>query len=308
MSNGSGNPKSSLDIRIGKEIDAAIGDLIRGLLKKPFEAVGDLAADGIGILGDRVQQKRKLNAQLGLEEVRRQLDANGVEMKDITPPKEEDIHLLISGISLSGDEGVRRMWAGLFAKALEPNSNITAERPFISVLESLSPFDAKVIDLLAFIERTDAELKSKSKQFKPDNWVKITPEEQEKLREANKTNIDLQKEAVSVVLQKAESYGLMEEFETGFVDNLMRLSIVERAPIQQFSHLSAIDLQFRDERDMRRVIVDLVRNLREAENFSQRQASPPKRIITQDPRSLQLVLEVKLTAFGQRFASACGLF
>lgn len=166
-SDGSGDPKGSLDVRVGKEIDAAIGDLMRGLLKKPFEAVGDLFADGIGILGDRVKQKRELNARLGMEEVRNRLDADGVDMKDITPPKEEELHLLMNGISLADDESVRDMWAGLFAKALEPNSETTAERPFISVLESLSPLDAKVIDLLAFIQRTDTELRAKKNALHP---------------------------------------------------------------------------------------------------------------------------------------------
>ena len=304
----SGNPKASLDISIGKEIDSAIGDLIRGILKKPFEAIGDLTADGIGILGDRVSQKRRKNAQLGLQVVRRRLDADGVKMKDITPPKEEELHLLMSGMSLAEDEGVRHMWAGLFAKALEPNSNTTAERPFIGILESLSSSDAKIIDFLAFIERTDVEIKSKSIHFKPEDWVKITPQEKERLREVNKTNTDLQKTAVSLVLQKAESYGLMEEIEPVFLDNLMRLGIIERAPIQRFRNLSDIEPVFRNERDMRLVVEDLLRNLQELENVSKRQASLPERIITRNPRGPQLVVEVKLTAFGQRFASACGLF
>lgn len=62
---------SSLKISLGKEIDAALGDVIRGLLKKPAEEAGNLIADGIGILGDRVRQKREINAQLGMEEVRK---------------------------------------------------------------------------------------------------------------------------------------------------------------------------------------------------------------------------------------------
>ena len=142
-SDGSDGPKTSIDASVGKETDAALGDVIRGLLQKPSEAVGDLVADGIGILGDWVRRKRELNAKLGMEEVRRRLDADGVDMKDITPPKEEELHLLMNGMSLADDQNVRDMWAGLFAKALEPNSETVAERPFISVLDSLSPLDAK---------------------------------------------------------------------------------------------------------------------------------------------------------------------
>jgi hypothetical protein len=109
-SDGSDGPKTSIDVSVGKEIDAALGDVIRGLLQKPSEAVGDLVADGIGILGDRVRRKRELNAKLGMEEVRKRLDADGVDMKDITPPKEEELHLLMNGMSLADDESIRDLW------------------------------------------------------------------------------------------------------------------------------------------------------------------------------------------------------
>ena len=76
------DPKTKgINISVGKEIDAALGDVIRGLLKGPSEAAGDLVADGIGILGDRVKRKRELNAKLGMEKVREVLDAEGVDLK-----------------------------------------------------------------------------------------------------------------------------------------------------------------------------------------------------------------------------------
>lgn len=306
-SDDSGGPKTSLDINVGKEIDAALGDILRGLFEKPSKAVGDLVADGIGILGDRVKKKRELNAELGIEEVRKRLEVNGVSMKDITPPKEEEIHLLLSGMSLVDDEGVRGMWAGLFAKALDPNASTIAERPFITVLESLSPSDAKIIDLLAFIQRMDAEAKSNLKGFAPKDWTKITPEEQEKLNEYHKKNVDVQKEVVSLIVGKAEEYGLMSKNEIVFLDNLMRLGIIERTPVQQSRHLSAIDLSFRDEREMRRALEELLGSLQEVEEISRRQVARPEQIFTRHPYSHQLILEVNLTAFGQRFASACGL-
>jgi len=154
-------------VSVGKEIDAALGDVVRGLLRRPAEAVGDLVADGIGILGDRVRRKRELNAKLGMEEVRAKLDAADVDMKDITPPMEEELHLLMNGLSLADDENVRDMWAGLFASALKPDAETEAERPYISILESLSPMDAKIIDLLAFIQRTDADLRANAERFVP---------------------------------------------------------------------------------------------------------------------------------------------
>lgn len=125
-------------VSIGKEIDAALGDIVRALFKRPSEEVGNLVANGIGILGDRVKKKREINARLGMEEVRKRLEGGGVDMKDITPPKEEELHLLMNGMSLSDDEYVREMWAGLFAKALEPNSGVSANA-LLSVFWKASP-------------------------------------------------------------------------------------------------------------------------------------------------------------------------
>lgn len=306
-SDGSGGPKSSLDVRVGKEIDAALGDVIRGLLKRPSEAVGDLVADGIGILGDRVKRKRELNAKLGMEEVRKRLDTDGVDMKDITPPKEEELHLLINGMSLADDESVRDLWAGLFAKALEPNSKTTAERPFISVLESLSPLDAKVIDLLAFIERTDAELRAKVKRFAPKDFKNITLEEKEQASKIQKENAELQEQAASSVRQKAEEYGLSDSNSPNWADNLMRQGVIERTPIYQFDRISAFAPTIRDERDLAQAIDEVRKTLREMQEVSKRLASSPKHLFSRHAFGLQLNLEVQLTAFGRRFASACGL-
>lgn len=82
---------------MGKEIDAAIGDVLRGLLNKPAAEVGSLMADGIGILGDRIRKKRLLNAQNGLEQTSELLKAKNVLLKDVTPPSEEDFHVLLEG-------------------------------------------------------------------------------------------------------------------------------------------------------------------------------------------------------------------
>lgn len=306
-SDGGDGPKTSIDVSVGKEIDAALGDVIRGLLQKPSEAVGDLVADGIGILGDRVRRKRELNAKLGMEEVRRRLDADGVDMKDITPPKEEELHLLMNGMSLADDESIREMWAGLFAKALEPNSETEAERPFISVLDSLSPLDAKIIDLLSLIQRTENELQAKSIKFSPRDFKNVTDEEKAQAKRAQNENAALQKAAISSIRQKAEEYSLSDQGAPGWSDNLVRQGVIERTPIHRFGHLSAFGPTIRDERDLANVLGEFRKKLREMEEVSKRQASPPERLFSQPVFGPQLNLEVQLTAFGKRFASACGL-
>lgn len=308
MANDGGEkPKASLDVSIGKEINAALGDVIRGLLKKPADEAGNLLAAGIGILGDRVKRKRELNAQLGMDEVRKKLDADGIDIKDITPPKEEELHLLLNGMSLSDDENVRDMWAGLFAKALEPNSDVTAERPFISVLESLSPMDAKVIDLLAFIQRTENELKAQAKQFTPKDFANITAEEKEEIDKLKHKNSILQKTAITSIKEKADEYGLVEIEISSWADNLMRQGLIERTPIKHLGHSSSFAPSIRNDEDMLRAFANLHKQLKEMEQVTVRKASPPERLFSQHMFGPQLNFEVQLTEFGKRFSSACGI-
>jgi hypothetical protein len=151
----SDNAKDGLSINLGKETGAAVGEVIRNLLSSPAKEAGDLLADGIGILGDKIRQKRELNAQAGLDSVRKKLDAAGVAIEDVEPPKLEEMHQLVNGLSLVDDTSLRELWAGLFTKALEPQSGITPERPFLSILDSLSPLDAKIIHFIAFVDEQE---------------------------------------------------------------------------------------------------------------------------------------------------------
>jgi hypothetical protein len=227
-SDGEGNPKGSINVSIGKQTDAALGDVIRGLLKRPSETIGDLVADGIGLLGDRVKHKRELNAKLALEEARRRLDADGVDMKDITPPKEEELYLLINGMSLAADTNVRNLLAGFFAKALQQTSDTGAERPYISILASLSPMDAKIIDLLAFILRTDAEFKSRIKNFTTKDPRNPIQEEKDYISKINSENLELRNKEILDIQNKAIEYGLFEEVPANWADNLIRQGIIQR--------------------------------------------------------------------------------
>jgi len=302
-----GGTKTSVDVSIGKEIDSALGDVVRGLLKKPSEAVGDLIADGIGILGDRVRRKREFNAKQGMESVRKRLEADGVDVNHITPPKEEELHLLMNGMSLTDDDNIRDLWAGLFAKTLEPNSGTEAERPFISVLESLSPQDAKIIDWLCFIQKTENDFQAESTKLYPPVSVKATVEWKAQSKRAQERSEELYKAAVSAMLRKAEEYNLSGPGATGWSDNLMRQGIIEKTPITRFRQVSAFGPSISDEQDLIHALGELHNSLYEMEEVAKWQASPPERIFSQEKHSLRLNVEVQLTAFGKRFASACGV-
>lgn len=299
--------KTKINLSIGKEIDSALADLIRGLFKKPADEIGGFVGNSIGILGDKVRLKRELNAQLGIERVREQLEDNNVDTKDITPPNEEELHLLMNGLSLSADQHLRDMWAGLFAKALDPRSGISAERPFIRVLESLSPMDAKVIDVLAFTISADEAFRQRAVRFTPKDFSNITPEEKEEMERAEAVNHELLAEIRSTIELRADEYGLMSISEDSWADNLLREGIIERTPMQM-PVVRRTQLMSWDETRGRRAFDELAQQVMDLRLSVEHNSAAPDRIFSR--RSTiqpQLALEVQFTNFGRRLAEACGL-
>jgi hypothetical protein len=296
---------SWLNVSIGQGVDAALGNVIRGLLEKPAEEVGNLLSDSIGILSDRVKLKRALNAKLGFEKVRAKLEARNVDMKNITPPTEEELHLLVNGLSLSDDENVRDMWAGLFAKALEPDSDVTAERPFISVLQSLSPIDAKIIDFLSFTMKTERELQNRFVRIMPQDLQNITAEEKEGMEKAQKENMELRNNAIRSIEHKAEEYDLCNP-AAGWAENLMRQGVIERTPLQQ-SNAGALRLRSLDERAVLQGFEQLNRKFEYMDQSAKRKSLAPEKIFLSRGIGSAIQLEVQLSGFGRRLAEACGV-
>lgn len=295
------NGGSSLKISLGKEIDAALGDVIRGLLKKPAEEAGNLIADGLGILGDRVRRKREINAQLGMEEVRKKLKTDGVDMKDITPLEEEELHLLINGMSLAGDETVRDMWAGLFAKALEPNSGVTADRSFLSVLDSLSPTDAKIIHFLSYATQRLEELARSEKWGGPIFLDQETPELKAELERRNAVIAEI--EAI------ARDYALAPPEGKNWSDNLMRQGIVEIPPESQ-AYWGGAEISELDEVEVGKALNELTDKIRELERAAENRGAKPEALYyvsNYGAIGAHFSFRVQLSSFGRSLAEACGL-
>ncbi len=163
----------SVNVSVGKEIDRSIGDLITSLLKPTATELGNPMGDYIGLASDKIRRKRETNASLGMAEVRKKLAAADVSPEEIAPPKEEDLHLLLTGISLTDDPGIRVLWAGIFTNALDQKVGEAPSRAYLRVLQTLSPLDAKIIDFLAFAIRTDAELKLSLTDTDPQTILRL---------------------------------------------------------------------------------------------------------------------------------------
>lgn len=303
MDNDSGSP---INISIGKEIDRSLAEVMTALLKPPATEIGGLLGDGIGILSDLVRRKREVNAHLGMAEVRRKLEAADVGLDQITPPDAEDIHLLVTGLSLTDDENLRGMWAGLFAQALHPASDVTAERPYISLLQSLSPTDAKVIHFLVYAETVEAELKASVRQVWPKDMSNITTEEKQQIEAASKRNEGLRDEAIIKLLDSAKTFGLDTLAGNRWAENLMRQGIMEhrvelRRPPNRFSG------SLNTERDFVRAFQFFGTRIDFLDRQSALNATLPDVLIKTSPGSLQVNVTMQLTDFGQRFATACGV-
>ena len=301
----SDNPENGgLTINVGKEIDRSLGEVLKALLLPPATELGGLLGNSVGLVGDRIKRKRSLNLEASFSDVRHQLEIDHVNIDDVVSPKEEELHLLLNGMSLSDDNDVRRLWVGLFAKAIEPESGISAERPFIQILENLMPLDAKIVDFLAFAHREDELLRAKDRQM-PKFGVKVSPEEKSVLAEARKNFFDEMKNTIQRIETKAKEYGL-DVLPTGWADNLLRLGVIER-PAPTPSHFSNPTFHKVDERTLIQIIDYLQKQIAAVDQAVVRNVTTPKVLYSQERPGSQINLEMNFSEFGRRFAKACGL-
>lgn len=300
---------TAIKVSIGKEIDRSLAEIISALLKPAATEMGSLLGNTIGLASDRIGIKRKQNAQAGLDAVRNKLESSGMEIKDIKPPKEEELHLLVNGLSLAEDVSLRDLWAGLFAKSLEPNSQVTAERPYLSILESLSPMDARVLALLAFVMKTDRSTQESFVRFTPKDLSNPTPEEQERGRLAREHNSDLQKRTSDAIREKIAHYELSTHPKKGWADNLMRLGVIDRTrkPSAFRSPPSAVGRVLTSEKHLLKMIQSLTSELEVQSRRLQLDKSTPETLYSDSFPLSGARFEVQLSAFGVRFVEACGL-
>lgn len=293
------------NIAAGKELDRSAADILSSLFNPAATELGNLVGDTIGLLSDKVRRKREANAQAGLIAVHEKLAASNVDTAHLSHMKEEDVGLLLNGLSNTDAPDVRDLWAGLFAQALDPNSGVSAERPFISVLQSLTPMDAKIIDFLAFAVKTDADLRE-NLRFRPQKLNAITREEADAFDALRAEAPLLRDAAVTAIRQKATAYGI-DRPSFGWADNLFRQGIIERMPVQQipspFSRTTRSD-----ERAIQNNINRLHRQMESMiKSTALNEAMPTEIINTNSPPSSFIFLNVQLTHFGSRLAKACDL-
>lgn len=299
------NTAVSVKVTVGKEIDKSLGGVLTALLMPGATQLGNLFGDGMGILADIVKAKRERNAQLGLERVREKLESADVDLKDVTPPKEEELHLLINGLSLADDMDVRDLWSGLFAKAIDPSSPIMAERAYISVLQSLSSRDAKLIDLMGFATRLEMEARAERQKMMD---LRLPQQSRAKKRAAldamEKALIERCSAGIQHMQDAAARHGLAKLKGENWSANMMRQGVIERTPLLGMS----LGFSPRSAEDIQRTVLDL-------DKLARHNASDPEELFYSSGATPQMFLQlgtngflqVRFTKFGRDFAAACGL-
>lgn len=291
--------KNKIEVSVGKATDQALGDVIRGLFKRPAEETGGLVADSIGILSDLVRRKRERNAMAGITAIKEKLDKKSVDMKDITPPDEEDLHLLMHGLSLSDDEDIRRFWATMFANAVDPNDDFVIKRPFLTVLENFSPLDAKIFQLIAYAEAPPVGIYAPgiegARYFSASIRVG-SPVHRETL---SKTRENSEADVRSL----ASNLGVSNLSGPEWSSNLLRMGIIEPNPkspsvrqLDEFDDtttVAAIDF-------LHRRVEEIARELQGI------RGAYVNTLLPSAPIGRSNELEMRLTNFGFELAKACG--
>jgi hypothetical protein len=302
--------KNSFEIGLGPQVDAALGDVIRGLLVKPSTELGNLLADGIGFFADRMRSRRLANTQIGLDDARQMLEARSVPLKDITPPAEEELYLVLENMSLAGDEQLRKLWSGLLAVALDPNDPTSIERPLMSAISSLSPADARVIQYAAFVLNTENAIKREAMLAAGlENERAWTVGDANRVAEARRGMGSRLAGFMGEAARLEESFGL-ENIATvaGWNDNLVRLGII-RPKSDSYKPSTTKFFGFRGEvgdGKFEAVIEHLERRIEEAEGLAL-DGLGVGFMFKRDEQEQTISLGFEFTSFGKKLCTACGI-
>lgn len=303
--------KAGVSVTIGKEIDAAFAEIVRGLFKGPAQELGNFLTDGIGfLLSDRMRKKRAQNLQLGLNETKELLDARSIDLTDVFPPSEEELYIVLEGMSLSGDECIRKLWAGLLAGALSDSDREGTGRPITSTISSLSPVDARIIAFAAYVIKAQTA-------FRNDAEMAAGVGTSHFRSLADSVRIEKAEESMTERLNEIYEYAATMKVEYGldkveampdWHHNLQRLGLISAKPDSYRSSVSPPSIRGRsiDASDLANLI-----------NYASKRADEAKTLAINgldfdyiakfSPASKGIRLGLEFKPFGHSFCKACGL-
>lgn len=107
---------------------------------------GPLVENAVGLLSDRLQYYRLSQFLTLKDKTNALLDARCITDTQAVPP-----HIalpLIEAATITDNEELQDLWAGLMANALDPAFKEDIRPAYISIIKDLSPLDARVLQLV----------------------------------------------------------------------------------------------------------------------------------------------------------------
>lgn len=124
------------------KIAEQIPELTKELRELVFTLLSPAAQELGGLAGDYIQRIRQRNRINGLQKTLKILQESGLQIQAVRP----GIFLpIIEGMSLEDEENLQGKWANLLASAALGNE---PHPGYLNTLKSLSPLDARILDVL----------------------------------------------------------------------------------------------------------------------------------------------------------------
>ncbi|WCR09584.1 DUF4393 domain-containing protein [Paracoccus stylophorae] len=286
----------------GGAIDKATADLMLKAFGGSAEEAGGLVGDVIGVLRDQVSAFRFNNRRRIANRTRARLIEQGISTEDALPLPNREIGPVLEGISDVDQPALSDLWSGLIASALNPNTNLTADRSFTGTINLLSEVDALVFTLLinskkmlSLVEEY-APKTSPSIQSFDDRWHEKTATVS---NEGRKKLFDRIQPACLYFNNALDQ--ISPEQLSASLDNLIRLGVVTYGPDKATaSRLAAFSTSISRERP-EHIIGRILEELQKPGKLRDRwKEYPIERATGRLPK-----FNIHATDWGERLAAAC---
>lgn len=290
----------------GEKLDQAAAELLKTALNLPAIETSNALADVIGIFGDRIKVYRAERRVTILHAAHGRLAEKGLSLDQTKPMLEGQVYDMIEGMGSAHTEELADMWAGLMANAMDPSMRVSADKTFTSVLQSLSPNDARLINFMAAVEKQTALEHKIHQEIIREYSSSMTEEER---CELTRRREKLEKEMLPKKLELISLYKVMsiEDIQTNKLTlrNLARLDLIESNEVRQLP-LHQTVARRREDQELLKVISELKKQINAMQGEYATKSFGSKKIASL--REHQFLMYGRLTEFGREFVAACGLW
>lgn len=302
---GKGNEIVSVKANIivpGESLDKAAADVLKSALNLPATEASGLLGDAIGVIGDRLKVFRFENRVSCLIAAGDRLAKKGLTLEQAKQISEGEAYDLLEGMGGADNPDTRRMWAGLMASAMDPESGVSADKGFVRILEAMSQREARIIEFLADVKLFEESGRAEAQEFSAKVNEAGGDMQSEILQHWIEESNERKTVARGLLTKKASSLG---ELGSGDLLNLRRLGLVET-----IGHSTSPRIDFygrgRDSRELEHLVEEIGKRIEGIETTLSVNDDSQEGAIQVTSRG-DLQISCKLSRFGEQFIEACGL-